>query len=91
MIILGRERISETIFSNGIWMISNLCRGIPPPNFEKVKIVLDLLTMVLGSSESTPLISDAAWALSYLSNGTKEQVEWLCKNGAIPKLLKCIR
>jgi len=51
----------------GTWAISNLCRGRPIPRPEYVKAAISTLFNVLQSQTDPETLTDAAWALSYLS------------------------
>ena len=59
----------------GTWGLSNLCRGRPSPDFEKLRPCLASLGRALTVSNDSEVLADTAWALSYLTDtGDAEQV-----------------
>jgi len=61
------EQTNEFL-ANLTWMLSNLCRNKPAPEFKQVEPLLLPLNALLGWKESRCNI-DSAWALSYFSDG----------------------
>lgn len=60
---------------NAVWALSNLCRGKnPPPEFSKVQPGLPVLSRLLFHTDSD-VLSDACWALSYLSDGPNDKIQ----------------
>lgn len=60
---------------NAVWALSNLCRGKnPPPDFDKVAPCLPVLARLLFLSDGD-VLSDACWALSYLSDGPNDKIQ----------------
>lgn len=57
----------EMLLKQGIWTLSNLCRGKPLPKFQKVYKAIPPFAEVLKTVKDTEMLIDAAWALSYLS------------------------
>lgn len=51
----------------GTWTLSNLCRGKPEPPLHMVAPALPVLRQLLYATE-TDILTDACWALSYLSD-----------------------
>jgi hypothetical protein len=67
--ILQCVTVSSTLSlqRNGCWTISNLCRGKPPPVWENVAPACPLLARLLFHTDDE-ILTDACWALSYLSD-----------------------
>lgn len=64
-----------TMTRNAVWALSNLCRGKnPPPDFAKVAPGLPVLARLLSQTDAD-LLSDACWALSYLSDGPNDRIQ----------------
>lgn len=76
--------------ANVTWTISNLCRGKPRPQFNRVSPALPLLISLL-TSHHTDTVMDAAWALSYLSDGSNDEIEVVVQAGAAPDLVALMR
>eukprot|EP01091_Cochliopodium_minus_P014985 TRINITY_DN5216_c0_g1_i2.p1 TRINITY_DN5216_c0_g1~~TRINITY_DN5216_c0_g1_i2.p1 ORF type:complete len:278 (-),score=46.76 TRINITY_DN5216_c0_g1_i2:490-1323(-) len=70
----------KTISKNLVWSISNLCRGNPQPDYEKVKRFYPFLKNVLQQDDQD-IIFDALWAVSYLSDGPNNRVQDVIDNG----------
>ncbi|KAJ5075956.1 importin alpha [Anaeramoeba ignava] len=84
-----KHTTSQDILQNGTWAISNLCRGKPKPAFSKLRIALPFLQRLLQSVD-LGILSDAAWAVSYLTNGADEDIEECVQSGIVPPLVKLL-
>jgi hypothetical protein len=58
-----------TMLRNATWTLSNFCRGKPQPPFELVAGALPCLANLIFSKDDE-VLTDACWALSYLSDDT---------------------
>lgn len=67
--------------------MSNLCRGRPLPKFEFVKNSIPVLGKVIQESTDTEVLTDAAWALSYLSDGDDNRIDMVIKAGVIAPMV----
>ncbi len=56
---------------NCVWALSNLCRGKPQPKFDDISSVIPVLRDLLSSSDRE-VLTDACWALSYMTDGGGE-------------------
>ncbi len=74
---------------NTTWTLSNLCRGKPAPNFELVKGCLPLLAK-LTHTQDLETITDACWALSYLSDGPNERIQAVLNTGIAVRLIELL-
>lgn len=67
---------SISLLKNVMWLISNLCRGKPQPDFEVVK---DSIPAILYAAKhqytSIDAQIDSLWALSYLTDGPDERIK----------------
>ena len=75
---------------NATWSLSNLCRGKPPPNFENIRQALPLLSQLLYSQDPDT-ITDACWALSYLSDGPNDRIAAVLDAGIAPRLIELLQ
>jgi importin subunit alpha-1 len=58
-----------TMLRNATWTLSNCCRGKPNPEFAKVAPALRILAQLIHCKDDE-VLTDACWALSYLSDDT---------------------
>lgn len=58
-----------------VWVVSNLCRGKPQPDIALVRDCIPALTYVISRTSNCNIITDAAWALSYISDGDDDRIE----------------
>jgi hypothetical protein len=70
-----QQPANDTILSNVVWTISNLCRGKPHPQLDLVKPAIPALCHVLATSTNEDIIADALWAFSYLSDGSDDRID----------------
>eukprot|EP01038_Epipyxis_sp_PR26KG_P010812 gene10812-14513_t len=74
---------------NATWTISNLCRGKPAPAFEVVAPALPLLARLLFSHDPET-VTDACWALSYISDGPNDRIQAVLNVGVAPRLVELL-
>ena len=74
--ILSLKGVKERLLKVICWEISNLCKGKPPPEFEKVKkFVVHLSNFLYYEDEQ--LVSDALWALLSLTDRERTAVKYI--------------
>ena len=78
-----------SIIRNATWTISNLCRGKPAPDFTYVKLALPLLGRLIFSQDMET-ITDACWALSYLSDGPNDRISAVLQSGVAPRVVELL-
>ncbi|XP_020242489.1 importin subunit alpha-like [Asparagus officinalis] len=71
------------------WTLSNLCRGYPRPAFEQIRQALPALAYLIHSNDEE-VLTDACWALSYLSVGTNDKIQAVIDAGVCPRLVKLL-
>ena len=87
--VAAEGKISPT--RNGTWALSNLVRGKPQPQLKDVAPAVPLLAKLLTLDDSEVHRHhhrDAAWAISYLSDGPNEMIDTVCMAGAVPRLVE---
>eukprot|EP01018_Ginkgo_biloba_P008271 Gb_19762 [translate_table: standard] len=75
-----------SMLRNATWTLSNFCRGKPPPPFEQAKAALPALERLIHM-EDDEILTDACWALSYLSDGTNDKIQAVIEAGVCQKLV----
>ncbi|CAL4956784.1 unnamed protein product [Urochloa decumbens] len=71
------------------WALSNMCHGLSQPNFEHVKLALQVLRQLIHSQDDE-VLSHACRALSYLSDGGNDNIQAVIEAGACPQLVKLL-
>jgi len=66
-----QEPMTLSMRRNIIWTISNLCRGKPQPNFNLISSAIPVIASLLRVDDDE-VLTDACWALSYLSDDHSE-------------------
>ena len=74
---------------NGTWTLSNLCRGKPQPRFEWVSPALATLAQLIFYLDDE-VLTDACWALSYLTNGPNEKIAAVIESGVTMRLVELL-
>lgn len=80
------EHTKLSMMRNATWTLSNFCRGKPQPMFEQVSPALPALQLLLYSNDEE-VLTDACWALSYLSDGTNDKIQAVIESGDCKRLV----
>ncbi|KAK4586443.1 hypothetical protein RGQ29_023546 [Quercus rubra] len=83
------EHAKLSMLRNATWTLSNFCRGKPAAPFEQVKPALPALRHLIFSSDEE-VLTDACWALSYLSDGTNDKIQAVIEAGVCPRLVELL-
>ncbi|KAF8392703.1 hypothetical protein HHK36_023052 [Tetracentron sinense] len=83
------EHSKLSMLRNATWTLSNFCRGKPPAPFEQVKPALTALQHLIHSTDEE-VLTDACWALSYLSDGTNDKIQAVIEAGVCPRLVELL-
>ncbi|KAJ8749415.1 hypothetical protein K2173_025459 [Erythroxylum novogranatense] len=83
------EHAKLSMLRNATWTLSNFCRGKPQPLFDQTKPALPALEHLLHSNDEE-VLTDACWALSYLSDGTNDKIQAVIDAGVCPRLIELL-
>lgn len=83
------DTTKATLMRNATWTLSNLCRGKPPPPLEWVTPALPTFATLLCSSDME-VLTDASWALSYLSDGSNDRIQVVIQSGVCQRLVELL-
>mmetsp|Transcript_741 Transcript_741/g.2029 ORF Transcript_741/g.2029 Transcript_741/m.2029 type:complete len:391 (+) Transcript_741:307-1479(+) len=75
-----------TMQRNATWLLSNLCRGRPPPRWELIAPALPVLVQLLHVRTDDEVLTDTCWALSYVSE-PPERIAPVVEAGAVGPLV----
>ncbi|KAK4405500.1 Importin subunit alpha-1b [Sesamum angolense] len=83
------EHAKLSMLRNATWTLSNFCRGKPQPHFEQVRPALPALQRLIYSNDEE-VLTDACWALSYLSDGTNDKIQAVIEAGVCQRLVELL-
>ncbi|CCW61680.1 unnamed protein product [Phytomonas sp. EM1] len=78
------------VLRNATWAASNLCRCKPVPDLKEVVIALPAFASLLNHQDDQ-LVMDAAWGVSYISDGQAERVQAVLEAGVLPRIVELLR
>ncbi|GFT79598.1 importin subunit alpha-4 [Nephila pilipes] len=82
--------ISAQFRRNIAWTMSNLCRNKnPPPPFHVVRELLPSFAEMINNPD-IEVVTDALWALSYLTDATNEKIQEVIDAGVVPRLCELL-
>lgn len=83
------EHSKLSMLRNATWTLSNFCRGKPQPPFEQVRPALAALQGLVHANDEE-VLTDACWALSYLSDGTNDKIQAVIETGVSKRLVELL-
>ncbi|KAK2645001.1 hypothetical protein Ddye_020196 [Dipteronia dyeriana] len=83
------EHAKLSMLRNATWTLSNFCRGKPQPPFDQVSPALPVLAQLVHSNDEE-VLTDACWALSYLSDGTNDKIQAVIEAGVCQRLAELL-
>lgn len=88
--ILDKGSPGTSLVRNASWALSNLVRGRPIPDFNKVKRAVPSLCKVLMENDHEDILIDVCWALSYISDGGECKVPSLISTNIFPRIIQLV-
>jgi importin subunit alpha-6/7 len=76
---------------NASWTLSNLCRGRPPPDFQRVQRAIPSLAKVVIENDVEDILIDVCWAISYLSDGGEARIPVILATNVLPRLVQLLQ
>ncbi|MFS7996245.1 putative importin-alpha, importin-beta-binding domain, armadillo-like helical [Helianthus anomalus] len=83
------EHSKLSMLRNATWTLSNFCRGKPQPSFDQTRPALPALQQLIHSNDEE-VLTDACWALSYLSDGTNDKIQAVIEANVCPRLIELL-
>ncbi|KAI3732525.1 hypothetical protein L1987_63730 [Smallanthus sonchifolius] len=82
------EHAKLSMLRNATWTLSNFCRGKPQPAFDQT--CTSALQQLIHSNDEE-VLTDACWALSYLSDGTNDKIQAVIEANVCPRLVELLK
>ncbi|EEE54508.1 hypothetical protein OsJ_01650 [Oryza sativa Japonica Group] len=83
------EHAKLSMLRNSAWTLSNFCRGKPQPDFKHVEPALPVLRELILSQDEE-ILTDSCWALSYLSDGSNDNIQAVIETGVCDWLVELL-
>ncbi|MBA0770970.1 hypothetical protein Gotri_019508 [Gossypium trilobum] len=83
---LFNKPVSLSTLRNATWTLSMFCEA----PFDQAKLVLPTLARLIHSNDDEEVLTDACWALSYLSDGTNDKIQVVTEAGVCGRLVKLL-
>lgn len=88
--ILNESQYKLSMLRNATWTLSNFCRGkSPQPDWNTISPSLPVLAKLLHANDEE-VLTDACWAISYLSDGSNEKIQAVIESGVCRRLVELL-
>jgi hypothetical protein len=77
----GRFSTNAALLGSLAWTVSNLCRGEPKPSLALVSPAIPVLARLTRAASYQSFITDACWALFFISENSEEAVDMILATG----------
>lgn len=90
LIKLVNPDVSMSFLRNISWTLSNLCRNKdPPPTMDTITSLLPTICRLLNFADKH-VLSDACWALSYITDGSNDRIQVVIRSGIVGRLVELL-
>jgi importin subunit alpha-1 len=89
IITVMHQTTKPSLLRNATWTLSNLCRGKPRPDWELIQPLIAPLAKNLDIDDQESL-SNVLWALSYISDGSSENIQALLDCGRTQRIIELL-
>lgn len=86
----GRYSTNAVLFCSLAWTVSNLCRGEPKPSLTLVSPAIPVLAQLTRAASYQSFITDACWALFFISDISDEAVGMILATGIASHLVSLL-
>ncbi|KAJ3170045.1 Importin alpha subunit (Karyopherin alpha subunit) (Serine-rich RNA polymerase I suppressor protein) [Irineochytrium annulatum] len=88
--ILSEPQNKLSMLRNATWTLSNFCRGKnPQPDWATISPALPILAKLIYANDEE-VLTDACWAISYLSDGANEKIQAVIEAGVSKRLVELL-
>lgn len=89
--LLFNVRNSEklSLVRNAAWTLSNCCRAKPKPDFNLIRDCVPVLAVLINHQDKE-VLTDACWALSYLSDGESDRIQAVVNGNCLSRLVQLL-
>ena len=84
------ESTKVVVVRNVTWALSSMCRGKPKPPIEILRPILPLLFRLIHFTD-LEVITDACWALSYISDGPDDHIQEVLSCGVMLRVIELLQ
>ena len=81
---------THSILRQASWLLSNLCRGRPAPEFQWIAPIVPALKRVMDISKNEEILKDVCWALAYISDQGEAKIQFLFEQGIYRNLVEIL-
>eukprot|EP00761_Pharyngomonas_kirbyi_P012055 gb/GECH01012082.1/.p1 GENE.gb/GECH01012082.1/~~gb/GECH01012082.1/.p1 ORF type:complete len:516 (+),score=137.96 gb/GECH01012082.1/:1-1548(+) len=79
----------HNLLRNATWSLSNFCRGKPIPELNDIAPAISVLAHLLYHTDYE-VITDACWAISYISDGPNDRIQHVIDAGIVRRLVELL-
>ena len=91
MRLLNEASNKVSMLRNATWTLSNFCRGKnPQPDWTLISPCLPVLSKLLYANDEE-VLTDACWAISYLSDGSNEKIQAVIEAGVCRRIVELLK